>query len=188
MGLVRIYSEQEVGKILKESEGVGLPNEGGQGHSEGLHEIVAVGRGRESTSVAGLEDRALTERKSTVGAFDGSQIKAVTFALNTQAGQNTLAFLNAKAVWYVFTKINVSGQGFKMKLTQVADMPKIGPATAPVTSDKIAQFVCMKLMANDGALHIRTAYPVWDQAPLPQPTCEIVYRGDGGKMNQELPV
>ncbi len=119
VGLVRSYTEEEVGKILKQSEGKGLAGEGGAGHSESLHEVVAVGRGRESTSVLDLEERAVSERKGTVGAFDGSQIKAVTFAINSQAGQNTLIYLNGSKVWYVFTKINVANQMFKMKLTTI---------------------------------------------------------------------
>ncbi|HEX3405494.1 MAG TPA: hypothetical protein VHT74_34730 [Acetobacteraceae bacterium] len=187
MGLVRRYSEEEIGKILKQSEGKGLPSEAGAGHSESLHEVIAVGRGRESTSVSDLEERAVSERKPTVGAFDGSQIKAVAFAINSQAGQNTLMYLNGTRVWYVFAKINVANQMFKMKLTTIQSLPEIGPATKPDTADKILQFVYMKLMQNDGNLHIRTAYPVWREAPLPAPKCQIFYRG-GGQCDQDLPI
>ncbi len=117
-----------------------------------------------------MEERAVSERKPTVGAFDGSQIKAVAFAINSQAGQNTLMYLNGTRVWYVFAKINVANQMFKMKLTTIQSLPEIGPATKPDTADKILQFVYMKLMQNDGNLHIRTAYPVWREAPLPAPS------------------
>lgn len=185
MALVRTYSEVEIAKILKESEGEGLAFEGGTGHAEGQHELVSVGRGREHTSVAALELRAIDERKKRVGAFDGCQAKAIAWALNTQAGQSTLTFLNNSNVWYVFADINVANQHFRMKLVE-ADVPKIGPVSKPVTTDTLAMFVSMKLMVKDGNLHIRTAYPLPD-APPNGARCQIFYRG-GGQSDQDLPI
>ncbi len=185
MALVRTYTEAEIGKILKDSEGDGLPFEGGEGHAEGQHELVAVGRGRASANVAALENRVIDERKKRVGAFDGCQVKALTWAINTTAGQNTLAFLNNSKVWYVFADISVANQGFRMKLTE-ADVPKIGPVTRPVTSDVTVAFVSMKLMVNAGNLHIRTAFPL-PAAPANGARCQIFYRG-GGQCDQDLPV
>lgn len=185
MSIVKIYTEADIGKILKESEDSGLPFEGGTGHAEGMHEVVAVGRGRESTSVALLEARVIDERKKRVGAFDGCQVKAITWALNTQAGQTTLALLNNSVVWYVFADINIANQHFKMKLVE-ADVPKVGPVSKPVTTDVLAEYISMKLMVNAGKLHIRTAYPLPD-APANGARCQIFYRG-GGQCDQDLPI
>lgn len=185
MGLVRTYTEEEIGKILKQSEGTGLAHEGGTGHAEGMHEIVAVGRGRESTTVEALEQRALDERKSRVGAFDGCQAKAIAFALNSSAGQTTLSLLNNQVVWYVFADINVANQMFRMKFTE-ASAPRIGPVSKPVTTDRTVQFVSMKLMQSDGNLHIRTAYPLPD-APANGARCQVFYRG-GGQSDQDLSI
>jgi hypothetical protein len=173
MGFVRQYTEVEVAKILKESEGHGVGGGGGAGHAEGLHELVAVGKNRASTSVGGLEERVVAERKAKAGAFDGSQVKAVTYALNTQAGQNTLTLLNNSTVVHVFTEISVAGQGFKMKLTQ-AVVPAVGPINKPTTADLTVACVDMKLIATHGTLHIRTAYPL--AAPSAKGEhCEVYY-------------
>jgi hypothetical protein len=49
------YSEAEISRIVKESEGVGArEGEGASGHSEGLHELQAVGKKRAHTSMAAL--------------------------------------------------------------------------------------------------------------------------------------
>lgn len=185
MGLVRTYTEAEIAKILKESEGEGLPFEGGTGHAERQHELVAVGRGREHTDVAALEQRVLDERKKRVGAFDGCQAKAIAWALNTVAGQTTLSLLNNSKVWYVFADISVANQNFRMKMSE-ADAPDIGPLTKPVTRDATVSFVSMKLMANGGNLHIRTAYPL-PEPPKKGARCQVFYRG-GGQCDQDLPI
>ena len=76
--IVRRYTEIDVAGILKRSEGHGATNGRGQGHSESLHELVSVGRGRKHTSEQGLEQRILDERKARVGSFDNCQVKAIT--------------------------------------------------------------------------------------------------------------
>jgi hypothetical protein len=191
MGIVRQYTEIEVAGILKSSENQAVGGGGGTGHAEGLHELVAVGKNRASTSVEGLEERVVAERKEKAGAFDGTQVKAVTFALNSQAGQNTLTFLNNSKVAYVFTEINVASQGFKMKLTE-AEIPKAGkkkaegPINAPTTSSTTVACVDMKLIANGNTLHIRTAYPL--AAPSGKGEhCEVYYN-NGAAPQVDMPI
>jgi len=93
----RQYTEAEVGKLLKDSEQEEVASGPGAGHAEGLHELQAAGRGRLSTTDRGLINRAVGEMKEIVGAFDGCQIAAVTFALNSAAGQNALGIPSPQA-------------------------------------------------------------------------------------------
>lgn len=198
MGYVHRYTETEVSKILKDSEGSATTIGGATGHAEGLHELQSVGRGRASTSEAELGERAVEERKDTVGAFDGTQVAAVTWALNTRAGQNTLMCLNGPKVAYVFAEIDVSSQRFKMK-SAVADVPKAfdpvknktvkasGPMQPAVIQAQTVAVVCMKLIPVRGQLHIRTAYP------MPAPSArgqhaECYYVADGGMPQQDIPI
>jgi hypothetical protein len=186
--LVRQYTEAEVGKILKASENSGIGDGMGQGHSEGLHELVSVGRGRQSTSTDALGQRLLDERKAVTGAFDGCQVKAITFALNTRAGQNTLQYLNGEKVWYVFAFIDVANQNFKM-VEATANAPKKkeqGPLSKPVTANRTTSCIAMKLMKDGDTLHIRTAYPMSGPPPGGQSKCQIYYAG-GASLDQELP-
>lgn len=198
MGYVHRYTETEVSKILKDSEGSATVLGGATGHAEGLHELQPVGRGRASTSEDGLSDRAVRERKEAVGAFDGSQVTAITWALNTRAGQNTLMYLNGSKVAYVFAEIDVSSQLFKMK-TAVANVPKAfdpvkgktvkasGPIQAPVIQAQTAAVVCLKLVPVRGQLHIRTAFPM--AAPSAKGEhAECYYVADGGIPQQDIPI
>lgn len=180
MGVVKKYSEADVGRILKQSEGHGASDGRGQGHAEGLHEMVAVGRGRESTSSAGLADRLLDERKAITGAFDGTQVKAVTFALNSASGQLALTHLNTSEAAYVFAKIDVSNQNYRMT-EATANVPSgrnaQGPLSNPQLTRPTVSLVAMKLVkTNSGELHIRTAYPM--SAPLAghPSTCMVSYK------------
>lgn len=198
MGYVHRYTEAEVSKILKDSEGSPTTTGGATGHAEGLHELQSVGRGRASTSEMALCDRAVEERKDMVGAFDGSQVAAIAWALNTQAGQNTLMYLNGQKVAYVFAEIDVSSQGFKMK-SAVADVPKAfdaakgktvkasGPMQMPVIQAQTVAVVCMKLIPLPGRLHIRTAFPMSAPSAKGQ-HAECYYLGDGGMPQQDIPI
>ncbi len=198
MGYVHSYTETEVSKILKDSEGSATATGGATGHAEGLHELQSVGRGRANTSEADLRDRAVEERKDTVGAFDGSQVAAITWALNTRAGQNTLMYLNGPKVAYVFAEIDVSSQLFKMK-SAVANVPKAfdpvknktvkasGPMQAPVIQAQTTAVVCMKLVPMRGQLHIRTAFPMATPSTKGE-HAECYYVADGGMPQQDIPI
>lgn len=186
---VRSYTEAEIGKILKDSENTGVGDGIGQGHAEGLHEVVAVGRNRQATSADALVDRLFDERKGLTGAFDGCQAKAVAFALNTKAGQSTLQFLNGANVWYVFAKIDVANQHFKM-VEASTNAPKkgaSGPLSKPVVGNPHVSAVAMKLMKVNDTLHIRTAYPMSAPPPNGQSVCTIMYAGNNS-VDQILPV
>jgi hypothetical protein len=186
MGFVHRYTEQEVARILKHSEGSTAGGGAGQGHAEGLHELQSVGRDRAHTTVGALIDRVLDERKSSVGAFDGCQIQAVTFALNTRAGQNTLMMMGGPKVSFVFAEIDVSQQAFKMK-SAMADVPAIGPIELPAVQAQTVSMVCMKLIPVGDVLHIRTAYP--RAAPSARGEhCEVYYVRDGGIPQQNVPI
>ena len=181
MSIARTYTSAEVGRLLKNSEGTGLTRERGAGHAEGLHAIGAAGRGRDSTTTVGLEERLIDERKAKVGAFDNCQVDAITAALNTQAGQNSLRHLAVSTVWYVFVKISIQHGNFQMAMSE-SDLPAnraSGPMTKPQTRSCQALFVAMKLMKDDkGELHIRTAFPL-DAAPANGASCSVTYRGAG---------
>lgn len=189
-GIVRQYTEAEIGKILKSSENSGIGDGIGQGHAEGLHELVAVGRDRQSTSSAGLVDRLFDERKSITGAFDNCQVKAVAFALNTSAGQAALQYLAGDKVWYVFTKLDVRNQNFKM-IEATANAPSGRGAQGPLSNPKLANVtvacVAMKLMRTGNSLHIRTAYPMSALPNGGQSTCSVTYAGNYS-VNQVLAV
>lgn len=198
MGYVHRYTETEVSRILKDSEGSATTTGGATGHAEGLHELQPVGRGRASTSEAELSDRAVQERKETVGAFDGSQVAAIAWALNTRAGQNALMCLNGPKVAHVFVEIDVSSQRFKMK-SAIAEVPKAfdpvknktvkaaGPMQVPVIQAQAVAVVCMKLIPVRGQLHIRTAFPM--SAPSAKGEhAECYYVADGGMPQQDIPI
>lgn len=198
MGCVHRYTEVEVSRILKDSEGSATDGGRSTGHAEGLHELQAVGRSRASTSEAALSDRAVEERKDTVGAFDGSQVAAIAWALNTRAGQNTLMVMGGAKVSYVFVEIDVSSQHFKMK-SALADVPKAwdpdnqrllkasGPIQQPAILAQTVAVVCMKLIPVSGQLHIRTAFPM--SAPSTKGEhAECYYVRDGGMPQQAIPI
>lgn len=186
MGLVHSYTEIEVARILKDSEGQTAGGGAGEGHAEALHELQAVGRGRASTSLEALSQRVLDERKASVGAFDGCQARAVAWALNTRAGQNTLMCLGGAKVSFVFAEIDVANQGFKMRAA-CAEVPVIGPIQMPEVLSQLVAMVCMKLINASGTLHIRTAFP--RAAPSAKGEhCEVYYVKDGGIPQQNVPI
>ena len=184
--IVRQYTTQEVGGFLKDSEGAQMPYEQGQGHAEGLHELSSAGKRRKNTTVADLRQRIVDEVKETVGAFDGCQIEAVTFALNSNAGQHALAYLDPSTVWYVFTTINVATQNFSMK-EAVGEVFRVGSVAVAASCSRVRDVrvkrVAMKLIKNGEKLHIRTAYPMSAEGIS---TCSVFYRG-GGQDQIDLP-
>lgn len=194
------YTEDEVSKILKESEGVGAGDRGA-GHSEGLHELQAVGRKREHTTMSAIEERIVgDERKTRSGAFDGCQAKAIAHALNTKGGQTALGFLCMDSVEFVFVKLDIRSGSFRavnMSVDETTKAPSgadfvVAPSGVTLTGFLAPQVGCaggvaMKLMKTPQKnLHIRTAFPLAD-APSP-PTAQIRYTGKGGIQNQDLPV
>lgn len=185
MGFVRTYTEIEIAGILKRSEGSDVEGERGRGHAEGLHELTPVGKGRSHTSETGLQQRVLDERKGLVGAFDGCQVAAVAWAINCQAGQNALKYLNHPNAKHVFAWIDVSTQAFRMKYAQ-ANVPKIGPIQMPVVMNDAVKCVAMKLMKENGKLHIRTAFPM--NTPPKEGHSHCVIEHNFGAMPQDLTV
>ncbi len=165
MGLARRYSENEVSRLLKRSEDAAVVGSGGRGHAESLHELRAVGAGRRSTTTDDLMERILAEAKAETSAFDGTQVEAVTFALNSAAGLNALTILANRSVSDVMAFIAVGAQNFRM-VRAVRD--KHGPVRPGrldlylcMWEPATASHVAMKLMkASPEALHIRTAYPM----------------------------
>ncbi len=186
MGLARRYTEAEVSRILKKSEGQSIQGRGGTGHAEGAHELRPVGSGRAHTTPEGLVDRVLDERREAVGAFDGNQVQAVRFALNSQAGQNALAYLQHPNTTWVFAQIDVSSQNFRY-LAVSAQVPAIGPINQPQQTYGIVRFVAMKLMNASGALHIRTAYPLGVAPPGGHSICTVTFSTPGAQV-QEMPI
>ena len=193
MKLRRQYTAAEVGKFLKDSEQEGVASGPGAGHAEGLHELQAAGRDRPNTTVQGLIDRAVGEMKEMVGAFDGCQIAAVTFALNSAAGQNALGHLEPAGVDFIFAVIDVQNQHFRMKEAK-ADVYKAPMYGTPLgayslgVQNRMVQGVAMKLMKDDKRqqLHIRTAYPM-SALPGNNPShCVITYNTNAQPQN--LPI
>ena len=145
-----------------------------------------MGRDRASTSVQLLGERVLNERKSSVGAFDGCQVAAVAWALNTRAGQNALMVLNGRKVQFIFVEIDVFSQQFKMKAA-ASEVPTIGPIQLPTVQDLIVASVCMKIIPDGGRIHIRTAFPRSALSARGQ-RCECTYVADGGMPQQGIPI
>jgi hypothetical protein len=187
MSIVRPYTEEEVAGILKKSEDVAVQGQGAAtGHAEGLHELRAVGRNRQSTTVTALLNRATWQHKTTVSAFDGSQVEAVTRALNSGAGQATLTYLNNDVVAFVFATIILNPANLAMKYVRAETSflegmritENFGISTGTVGA------VSMKLIRVDrNSIHIRTAFPLLNAAAS---TCEITY-SNGVDQRQTLP-
>lgn len=192
------YTEHQVSKLLKSSEDASTGDrDRGAGHSEGLHELRAVGKGRASTSLSAIEERIVGEEKKTKsGAFDGCQAAAVAFALNSKAGQTALGYLAIKEAQHVFVRVNIEAGNFRavnMSTTDVTPVSNVDFVVAPsgVTlggflnaNSASAGGIAMKLMKTPGGdLHIRTAFPLND--PPARQTCQITY--SGYVCNQELP-
>lgn len=150
------------------------------------HELRSVGSGREHTTPEGLFNRVLDERRENVGAFDGNQVQAVTFALNSQAGQNALAYVQHRNTMWVFAKIDVSSQGFRY-LAVRAQVPAIGPINQPQQAYGIVSCVAMKLMNASGVLHIRTAYPLSAPPAGGRSVCTVMFSTPGSQV-QEMPL
>ena len=189
MAVTKTYSTTDVGKILKDSENASVGASRGEGHAEAMHAIGAAGRGRANVTQQGLEERLIDERKTKVGAFVDCQIEAVTHALNSQAGQNALQYLEAAE--YVFVRLPITTGTFQMVVSE-SELPagkgkKIaGPMTKPASRQVTAPYLAMKLMKTpEGELHIRTAFPL-DSAPAGGPSCQVTYAG--ASQSQELPV
>lgn len=195
------YTEEEVSKILKASEGraTGAADHF-QGHSESLHELQAVGRKRDHTSMAAIEERIVgAEKKTKSGAFDGCQANAIAFALNSKAGQTSLGFLCMDTVAYVFVQIDISAGAFRcvnMSIDSTTAAPSgaafvVAPSGVTLTGFLvpimgIAGGIAMKLMKTEGKeLHIRTAFPLTDKPS--RSNCEISYKGSNIKAKQDLP-
>ncbi len=198
------YTEQEVSRILRESEGQLAEGEepgGDGGHAEERHELIARGRNREHTTIGAMRDRMVSGRRPprAVGAFQNCQAKAIAFAFNTKAGQTALSWLCMDACFFVFAEFDIAAGGFRMIGFDRARLePPVSGATwvvgpgglpmpgIPVPAIGLAGGVAMKLMKAPGkTLHIRTAFPLVN-APAP-PTAELHWHA-GGALEQELPI
>jgi hypothetical protein len=194
------YTENEVSKILKQSESASVSaKDGAEGHAEGLHELEAVGKNRASTTIAALENRIFGEEKKTKsGAFSGCQAKAVAWALNRKAGQMALSWLCMDNCEFVFVTVDISAGNFAMVgldglVTEPASSGAdfiVSPAGVvargfPVPVKSIAQGIAMKLMKTESKdLHIRTAYPL---ASAPKPPQASIRWKHGKSQDQDLP-
>ncbi|WP_376097783.1 hypothetical protein ACE7GA_07370 [Roseomonas sp. CCTCC AB2023176] len=205
------YTEYEVSRILRDSEGQSIrPTDRGEGHAEANHELVAQGKNRASITFDGLEMRIIgDEGLPASSAFDGCQVAAITYALNTRAGQTALGYLCWDRCEWVFARIGIAAGNFRMvgynaQVTRPAPSGArfvVGPSrTGPDGSWRpaivlpglldqtpgIAGGIGMKLMKTVGkALHIRTAFPLAN-APVP-PRARIRWVG-AGEQDQDLPV
>lgn len=197
------YTEFEVARILKFSEGASAADRG-QGHAESRHELQPAGRGRQNTSFFELELRLADDHDLVeVSAFDGCQAKAVACALNTKSGQTALNWLCYKTVFAVFAAIDVSHGCFRMvSYSQMDTAPPpsgarfvVGPSGKtfigmPVRRRTTASYIGTKLMKSERykerILHIRTAYPMM-KGPS-RPYAEIIYADGAKSPPQDLPI
>jgi hypothetical protein len=197
------YTEFEVARILKKSEGEVFSDDDPGGHAEGKHELRPAGSGRKSTSFYDLEFRLADDPNiAAVSAFDGCQAKAIACALNTKGGQASLRWLCYDTALAVFAQIDISHGAFRM-VTYSQDDTEAPPSGArfvvgpsgktflgmPARRVTTAKYIGIKLMKTTrlGArhLHIRTAYPI--AGVLDRPTARIAYKGNLSLL-QELPV
>jgi hypothetical protein len=195
------YTEFEVSKILRESEEESVSDaDRGEGHAEGLHELQAKGKNRASTTLDELEMRIVgEERKTQSGAFDGTQAKAIAYALNKKAGQTAPAWLCMDKCSFLFVRIDIAAGNFAMvgydaAVTTPAPSGAtfvVGPSgvafpglLAPIRTT--AKGVAMKLMKTTyKTLHIRTAFPL---TVAPNPQRATIRWTDGRDQDQDLPV
>lgn len=118
------YTEYEVSKILRDSEGRKVvETEFGEGHAEGLHELQAYGKNRSNVTDDELNVRLIRtiskekegkEVKAEFGAFDGCQAKAIAYALNTRSGQTALGWLCFEECKFVFVRIDITPGNFRI--------------------------------------------------------------------------
>jgi len=198
------YTEHEVARILKESEGETVSiNDRGEGHAEGLHELRSAGRGRENVTPSELLDRlAFEEDIDVASAFDGCQAKAIAYAFNRKAGQTTLNWLCFQNAVSVFAFIDIVAGNFSM-VSYSGEHTATPPSGArfvvaptgrtflgmPAPKHSAAQYMGIKLMkrggARDKSLHIRTAFPL---AKARQSQTAIITYAYGGSLTQNLPI
>ncbi|MBR0656198.1 hypothetical protein [Plastoroseomonas arctica] len=195
------YTEHEVSRILRESEEASISDQDrGEGHAEGLHELLARGKNRASTDLDEMEQRIIgPERKRRTGAFVGTQAAAIAFALNKKAGQTALGWLSYEKCEFIFAQIDIAAGNFAM-IGYDGDVTTPAPGgarfvVAPggvaltgflVPIEARAGGIAMKLMKTSGKdLHIRTAFPLI-AAPNPQ-RANIRWR-DGHNQDQDLPI
>jgi hypothetical protein len=198
------YTEFEVAKILKDSEGERVAaDDANAGHAESRHELKSAGRGRENVTINELLDRlAFEENLNTASAFNDCQAKAVAFALNRKGGQTALGWLCFRTALSVFVLIDITAGNFPMVV--VSGEHTVAPPSGarfvvaptgrtflgmPAPQRTTAQYIGMKLMkqetARDRFLHIRTAFPLAQARP--GQTARINYVG-GHSLVQTLPV
>jgi hypothetical protein len=202
------YTEREVSRILRESEGKPVTNlDRGEGHAEGQHELQARGKNRASTTVEALQlrivgfdvfdkDADFIERS---GAFDGCQAAAIAFALNKKAGGTALGLLCRETCRFVVTSIDISAGSFPMVGYDISAL-EAAPSGARFVAGPsglilpgvlkerrtLAMGIRMKLMKTaDKSLHMRTAFPL---VAAPSPQIADVHWVGAGIQRQVLPV
>jgi len=206
------WTLNEVSAVLRDSEGRVLGTE--PGHAEANHELRAMGARRESITALELEERVWgseregmsfeewieyrAPRKSS--AFDGSQAEAITFALNSKAGQTAMGFLLRRTVDWLFAGIEIVAGNFPMVEVDTSRLEPLPPGVGfacsqwgiampgyPTHVRSIAQGIRMKLMKTAREeLHIQTAFPASTFTP-DQQRARLSYVGSGIN-RQEFPI
>ena len=202
------YTEHEVSRILRESEGKSTSNlDRGEGHAERQHELQARGKNRAFTTVKSLQLRIVgydvfdKDEDFIVqsGAFDGCQAAAIAFALNKKAGGAALGFLCRETCKFVVASIDISGGSFPMvgyDISALEEAPSgarfvAGPnglVLPGILKERraLANGIRMKLMKTaDKSLHIRTAFPL---VAAPSPQIAAVHWDGAGIQRQILSV
>lgn len=202
------YTEHEVSRILRESEGKSLSNsDRGAGHAERQHELQPRGRNRAFTTVEALQLRIVgydvfdkdEDFIEQSGAFDGCQVAATAFALNRKAGGTALGYLCHEKCKFVIVSIDISTGSFPMVGYDVSALEPAPSGARFVAGPNglimpgilkelrtLAKGIRMKLMKTaNKSLHIRTAFPLV-VAPSPQ-IADIQWDG-AGLQRQVLPI
>ena len=160
MGIVRQYTEQDVGRLLKESE---LPEN--RGHAESRHTTAPAGRGREATTAQDIHDR-ISLAVPRAGAFTevGQQARVIANALNSDAGRIALENLNTTGVTRVVANVRVlNGGQMAESNANIATLPfgdRVVAAVTDAAGVNVAGIVMVLQISNSGDLHIRTSYPL----------------------------
>jgi hypothetical protein len=168
------YTEEDVSRILRESEALQLPGFGQPGHAEGVHELIARGTRRSHVTLAGLRHQILRpdeeeEGKSVNSAFWNCQARAIAQALNRTGTQAALSALANPDCWKVVLRADIAAGGFKCviyskllaSMTSAEQVYPVGEADLPVVKITTAGGIVMLLgRTPHDTLYIHTAYPL----------------------------
>jgi hypothetical protein len=183
LAIARLYTPEEISRILRNSEGVAPPGSTAEGHAEGKHALARAGRRRAATSVEAMVDRLFDHGGTrppppVVSAFETPLHEILCYALNTKSGQTALALLGNPNVAAVEACFDVGRMNYRVYRAERAH----GPLPAPGADGKLprqhlplvagstrAEGIWTKLMRGaHGDLHIQTAFPL-DTLPADVP-------------------